>query len=681
MSASAVACHVNRPLLARRKFPHATLIAVALLALHYLLAVGGKLQESTTSDELVHLTGGLSYWQNHDYRLQPENGVLPQRWAALPAWLTGAKFPALAGNDSWRTSDVWVVGHQFFYETGEDHFPRLMAGRAMIALFSVATGLLVFCWSRRLFGDTGALVSLGFFVFCTDFLEHGALVTSDACMAFFFLASVGAWWRHLHDGRWSSWWLSAITLGLAFVAKYSAVLLLPMIAVMILVRAFAAEPLQLAGRTFDTRTAKLGAATVSALGHGAVTVLIIWAFYGFRYTAFNPALPPADHFIRPWTFMEARIGAAGPIIHALRTVHALPEAFLYGFAYVIQTVAIRSAFLNGDYSVTGWPTYFLWTFALKTTLPLMLACVLAGGLALRRWWRGTLWRSELYRLLPLVALFTIYWATSLTSHLNIGHRHILPTYPVIFIAVGGLGAWTVRWRSARGVLVGLLLGWHAVEATLVAPHYLAYFNEIVGGPKNGWQHLVDSSLDWGQDLPGLKQWLDQHRDGQPVFLSYFGTGEPTYYHIDARRLPFTNNFFTPAAYVKLEPGTYCIGATMLQHVYSTVPGAKWTPALEQEFQDLRLLEPLFERYTLFPKERAELERETPRAKWLLGIRRFDVLRFARLCCYLRLRGPDENIGYSILVFHLNASEVTASTAGSIMEWEQLLEKAARAHLE
>src|ERR1019366_3226255 len=97
-----------------------------------------------------------------------------------------------------------------------------MAGLALIALFSVATGLLVFCWSRRLFGNAGALVSLVFFVFEPTFLAHGALATSDVCSAFFLLASVGAWWRQLQDGRARWWWLSAATFGLACVAKYSA---------------------------------------------------------------------------------------------------------------------------------------------------------------------------------------------------------------------------------------------------------------------------------------------------------------------------------------------------------------------------------------------------------------------------------------------------------------------------
>ena len=237
--------------LERRRFLLPLAVA-ALLAVHFALAVGSKRNASTTGDEIVHLTAGFSYWQNHDYRLHPENGILPQRWAALPTWWAGATFPPLNDNEYWRHSEAAVIGHQFFYETGEDHFPRLMAARAMIALFSVATGLLVFFWARRLFGNPGALVSLSFFVFCPTFLAHGALATSDACMAFFFLAAAGAWWRHLHDGRGRIWWLCALLLGLAFVSKYSAVLLIPMMVVMACVRAFAHAPLKWGRFVFST---------------------------------------------------------------------------------------------------------------------------------------------------------------------------------------------------------------------------------------------------------------------------------------------------------------------------------------------------------------------------------------------------------------------------------------------
>ena len=652
----------------------------ALLVLHWLLAVGSKRGESVTSDELAHLTAGYSYWQFNDYRLQPENGNLPQRWAALPTWLEGATFPLLNGNAYWRTSDVWVLGHQFFYETGEDHFPRLMAGRAMIALFSVATGLLVFCWSRALFGATGALVSLVFLVFSPTFLAHGALVTSDVCMAFFFLASVGAYWRHLHHPRLLTWALSAGTFALACVAKFNAGLLLPMMVIMALVRAGSAAPLAIGGRTLSSPRGKLTAMALSMVGHGLVAGAVIWAFFGFRYTAANPLLPAAVNFLRPWDTTLVNIGGAhAEAIRGLAAWHLLPEGFLYGYSFVIEMSAFRAAFLDGAYSYVGWVRFFPLAFLYKNTLPLLLGVGIAGVAAGQRWRRSATWaamRGDLYRVTPLLVLFATYWLVSLVTHLNIGERHILPTYPVLFIFFGLLGGWLSLRRPVAALIVGLLLGWQVREAVRIYPHYLAYFNPVAGGPETGYRHLVDSSLDWGQDLPGLKTWLDAHAaPGEPVYLSYFGSGEPDYYRIQARRLPFLNGFKIPQPWVSLEPGWYCIGATMLSQVYSPVR-SPWTAAFEREYQQVRKLEPALQVYYGDPQQHAEMNRAASPEKWRRATARLDQLRFARLCHYLRVRTPDANIGYSIIIYRLTAAEIAAATTGSLAEWQALIDRTA-----
>jgi hypothetical protein len=649
-------------------------LAVAgLLLLHFVLAVGSKFEESTTSDEVAHLTGGFTYWHFDDYRLHAENGNLPQRWAAIPTTLAGAKFPDLAGNDYWRTSDVWVLAHQFFYETGEDHFPRLMAGRAMIALFSVATGMLVFGWSHRLFGVPGGLVSLAFFTFSPLFLAHGALVTSDGCMAFFFLAGVTVWWWHLHDSRYWVGALSCLVFGLAQVAKFSGVLLLPMMAVMAVLCIFSGRPLCFGRFGFVTWWGKLGALAVSTAAHALVAAAVIWAFYGFRFSAFNPALPPGQ-FVLSWESMTKWTGLGGKVADFLAAAHLLPEAFLYGFVDVIETTKARAAFLNGAYSTTGWVVYFPWAFLLKTTPALLVGLALAVGIILRRW-ASAAWSTitrDLSCVAPLITLFTLYWAFSLTSHLNIGHRHLMPVYPVLFIVTGALGTW---WKSGKWSTAGVLLlvGWQGLTAFHTWPHYLAYFNELAGGPENGWRHLVDSSLDWGQDLPRLKKWLDRNAADEPVYLAYFGTGEPDYYAIKANRTDFLNGFKFPVVYVPLKAGIYCVSATLLQQVYGPARGL-WTINLEREYQQLRALEPVFARFPHDAAIRSELEQAGMSARFQRDLAQYDRLRFARLCYYLRVRHQDADIGHSIFVYRLTAEEVAQATAGSLSDWSTLIEK-------
>jgi len=629
-----------------------------LLGLHFAMAVGSKLRESTTSDELVHVTGGFTYWKFDDYRLQPENGNLPQRWVALPAWLGHAKFPYL-DQEYWAKSDAWVMGHEFFYETDQDHFPMLMAARAMTAVFSVALGLLIFLWSQRLFGIPGAFVSLAFFAFCPSFLAHGGYATSDVCMAFFMTATLGAYWRHLGRPGPGPLLLSATVFGLACVAKFSAVFLFPMLGLCAAVH-------------LATTRGEWRRVLASAGVHAVAAYAIIWAFYGFRYSAFNPTVPAADQFIQDWPVMYAHTGRIGAVIHVLANLKALPEAFLYGAAYVAETSQMRGAFLNGEYSITGWRTFFLWAFFLKTTLPFLLAVAAAAVLLLRR--GPAPGRPPLRALTPLLSLFGFYWLISISSHLNIGLRHLLPTYPVLFILAGALGAWLARPLGRGALLLGTLLAWHVGESALVAPHYLAYFNELAGGPGGGYRHLVDSSLDWGQDLPGLAAWLQANRQpGEDAYLAYFGTGEPRYYHLPVKRLNYLNAFHEDEPYVPLGPGLYCVGATALQQVYGFVRGP-WNLDREHDYQVLRAFAPKFQDFDHDPAKRAELEREMPAKRWIAARNQFQQLRLARLCYYLRVRRPDAVIGYSIFVYRLTAEEVAAATGGSLRDWTKLIER-------
>src|SRR6185295_8529389 len=166
-------------------------------------------------------------------------------------------------------------------------------------------------------------------------------------------------------------------------------------------------------------------------------------------------------------------------------------------------------------------------FAVKTPLPLILLAAAALFFA----FRSRAPRAEWFLWLPVA----IYTALTIAQRLNIGHRYLLPIYPFLCVAAGRAAARLVESRRAR-LAVGALLAWYAAGTLLLHPHYLAYFNETIGGPRHGYRWLVDSNLDWGQDLPGLAAYLREHHE-ENVKLSYFGIADPAYYGITAERLP------------------------------------------------------------------------------------------------------------------------------------------------
>ena len=659
-----------------------TWLALLLALGHAVLATLAMREKSTTADELAHVTGGFTFNHWHDYRLHPENGILPQRWQALPATLRGAAYPSLE-TAAWRKSEVWLTGYAFFYESGNDPAWLLSGARAMNSLFGAALVLLVFFWARGLWGETGALVAAAFCALCPTMLAHSGLATSDMGMAFFLLAATGAYWRHLHDGRPRIWGLSALLLGLAAVAKYTAVLLLPIALLLAAVRVFNPEPLTLGGRTFRTRLGRLGAIAASTAAQGGVALAVIWAFFGFRYSVGNPALPAGD-FNLPWAIVLSYGGVKAQVIEQARAWHLLPEGWLYGLAFVLKHAEARAAFLDGDYSIYGWVSFFPKTFLYKTPPALLAGLAASAGLLTWRLRATGLARlgGHLYRVAPLVALFGVYWFFSLTSHLNIGHRHILPTYPVLYVLTGALGWAWVRARSharSAGLAIGLglagLMNWEVVTTARIHPHYLAYFSPLVGGPANGYRHLVDSSLDWGQDLPALQQWLQANRrPAERVYLSYFGTDEPARHVPDAVLLPRLPTFDRPRSWYWCEPGLYALGATMLSHVYQPQRGP-WTLENERQYQQLRLSDANFRALQANPRDRPELLQGLTPDDWANAWKRYEQLRFARLCHYLRARRPDAQPGYSILVYRLDQAELDAALNGDLRQLAAAIERA------
>ena len=650
--------------------------AAVVLICHLVIGFTCVRDKCTTYDELAHMTAGYSYWKTGDYRLDPENGNFPQRWEALPLLALDLGFPP-TNQTAYAGSNIWAMGYQFFYATGNNVDLMLRLSRAMVVLLSAALGLLVYAWSRRLFGPGGGMISLIGYAFNPSILANGSLATSDLAAALFFTASVGALWRLLH--KVSPWTVicSALAMAGLFLSKMSAAMVIPMGLVLLIARLIVNRPLVVAlGRPREvTRRLTQGWIFAGALiAHVLVVAGLIWTFYGFRYTAHREEAPWRQ-FGEPWDSTLDGTGGVGSVIQFAADYQLLPESYLFGTAFVYKRAQLRTSFLNGNYSLHGWWYFFPYTLMVKTPLPFfaLLALALAG--AMRNWWSikaasaitvlRTLGRG-LYATAPLWVFLAVYWAQALSTKLNIGHRHILPTYPAMFILAGAAAHWFKgRGRTVAAVRAAVIatLAGVVIESFWIYPDYLAYFNQIVGGPANGYKHLVDSSLDWGQDLPGLKTWLDRNNPrgpGEvPAFQSYFGTGSPSYYGIQAQQLP---GAWERRAFAQLTGGIYCISATQIQCLYAKAMGP-WTKEYEQDYQRVRGEARQFEQALGDPLALEALLRSRGPEYWkqLLGF--YDELRLARLCAYLRHRRPDDNVGYSILIFRLGDQEVRDALEG------------------
>ena len=334
----------------------------------------------------------------------------------------------------------------------------------------------------------------------------------------------------------------------------------------------------------------------------------------------------------------------GPVVPLLRLAHAhrlLPEAYLFGIAYVEKKAIGRAAYLCGEYSNRGFATYFPWAFAVKTPLPLLLLFLAGFAAAVHAAARcGTRW-SPLAVGLGLFA--ATYFFTLAQSGLNLGYRHLLPVTAVLALTAGGLAPsrFAVRWRRPWTVTLGLALAWLVAGTLFAAPHWIGYFNEAVGGWRNGHRYLADSNLDWGQDLLRLKTRLQPEPPGSVVWLSQAGD-PPLPQGMQVRWLLGEGSHAPdPRA---IAGGLYVVSATDLLGVYRPLarPASWRDPRLQAQF------------------ERAAGGRPAAPAAagaGALPIDEFEALRRLRLLSRLAQRGPDERVGTSLFLFRLSDAEV------------------------
>jgi hypothetical protein len=655
------------------------LVVASLLALHWLLAISASWSKSMIFDEPVHQAAGYSYWRLNDFRLHPENGNLPQRLAALPLLRSSPRFPDL-DQQAWHDSDIWEIGRQFYFGLDNDTEGMVHGGRMTMALVSCALGLVVFAWSSRLFGFRSGCLTLALFAFSPTALAHGPLMTSDVTAALCFLAAVSVLWLQLQRVSIATMTLGGLAFGALFLAKMSALLVLPMSALLLAIRVVSNRPWILPWRTSVTPpgwVGRLGIGSLVIVSNLLITWLLVWAAFGFRFevratTREHEAL----YFSDEWEQVRQGGGLTAASLDFLHDHRLLPEAYIYGVGVTVAKSQKRRSFMDGRWSEVGWPSFFPYAFAIKTSLGEIAVVVLAASAGVRWWWRRRRTAaaapaivSFAYATAPLLVLFVVYWAIAIPSRLNIGHRHLFPTYPVLWILAGGAALWAGhRWRG-RLVLIAtavLLL----VESLFVWPDYLAYFNVFAGGPSHGYHRLVDSSLDWGQDLPGLARWLDAHQrdERSPVYFSYFGSSLPTHYGIRARMLPSYLSVGETEEPRDLEPGLYCISATMLQSVYLDCPGS-WSRAYEQRYQVASDRVNAWRSSEGKVAARQALLDRIGEEHWLAEFAAFEHLRFGRLAAHLRQREPDAVIGHSILIFRLDADELRSALSGPPAELE------------
>jgi hypothetical protein len=487
----------------------------AIAALFFFAGVGTARIVSTyhtfsqTTDEPAHLVTGLELLVRGTYTLEPLHPPLARIAIALGPYLSGL---TLTGQ-----KDMWKEGNDLLLANGRYLHNLSLARLGVLPFFLLAT-FLVWYWGRVLYGNGPALIATLLFTTSPIVLAHAGLATTDIALTATFTGALVAYTNLLKRPSYFRSATLGVALGLATLSKFSALAFMPACGLVLLgyrwfLEREESEKTETPAGTHQFRWSR------GLLLAALATFLVIWSGYRFSIGSIT------DAAARPHPTVDHLFGARGTLWNWANSVAECPmlpaPAFFRGLAALREKEASgHKGYLLGQIRQKGWWYFFPVALAVKTSLPFLIFVVAGIHHLSKSAWRERDWIAAA----PVVAASALL-LVCMPSHINIGVRHILPIYPLLAM-IAGAGAWRLwnlnRPRYGGITLVLIFLGWHLTSSIRAHPDYLAYFNEFAGSHPE--KILIDSDLDWGQDLLRLAGVLHQ-KSIERVSIAYAGSPE------------------------------------------------------------------------------------------------------------------------------------------------------------
>lgn len=545
-----------------------SIIACLMLGFMFILMFFSAWNDSATMDELAHIPAGYSYLSQRDYRLNPEHPPLIKDLASVPLLFLNLNFPTDV--KAWKDdiNGQWEMGTIFLYQSGNNADKILRFSRFPIMLLAILFGWMLFGWSRKTYGDKVGLLVLFFYAFSPTFLAHSRYVTTDLGAAFGFFIGIAAFLNFLQRQNKKSLIIAGLAFGAAELLKFSLVLLAPLYVVLgilwVILENYS-EPKKIFGQGLKM----LGKILIIGL-IGLATILLVYQFHVLDYPVSrqlnDTKLTLETYPVKPLADLVVWM-ADKPVLRSLG------QYFLGILMTLRRAGGGNTAYFMGEVTNAGWPYYFPILYLLKEHLAFHIFTIVAVLFSvvnivkakkknlgvMVEWCRGN------FVLVAAAIFIAAYWGWSVSSPLNIGVRHVLPTFPFIYLLVSRQ---IVRWSRVSSLdnpqnlaerikciyricvksfkkysLVIFLALWIILGTIGAFPYYLSYYNELAGGTWNGYKIATDSNYDWGQDLKRLVKFVDENNINK-ILLDYFGGGNPQYY-LKERFFPWRSSIGKP----------------------------------------------------------------------------------------------------------------------------------------
>ena len=470
-----------------------------LLGFVFLAPVFFMRGKSVTFDEVTHLPSGYSYLVQHSVRYNQQHPPFIKEICALPLLFIGVKTPGSFPDSEWN------FGEEFLFTQDADKI--LFWGRLPAVLMSVGLGLLIMRWATDLWGKSAGLFALFLYAFDPTITAHSQLVTTDIGVAFFSTLYLYLLRGYLSEPSWRRLCFAGLSLGMALGAKFSAIVLLPVSAVLIILSSW---------------NASVSAGLETARKGKVVTMPLM-----------------TDKLLRSLSALFIMVILAALFLWIIYFCPTDPQFYWKGIKAVNQDHGKNPYFyLMGELKQGGWKYYLVVAWLVKTPIPIILFLAAAFGLYLS--YRRVSSLEEAFLWIPFSSFLIFY---SLFGD-DIGIRYLIPCFPFMFVfAARVIPSLPEMGKPFRVAFIAALL-WLVTEWVSIMPDHLSYFNQVAGGSENGIEWLDNSNVDWGQGLKQLGAYLQTHQIEDYAYC-YFGTGKPQYYGISGRRITDMDFFVRP----------------------------------------------------------------------------------------------------------------------------------------
>jgi hypothetical protein len=450
---------------------------------------------NATIDEASHIAGGIEWWDTGKYTLETKHTPLARVSVALGPYLAGMR---------WMGFKKWQDTFPILSATG-NYWHNLTLGRIGVLPYFIVATLVVFFWTKRLFGVTAAVLAAAVFTQLPTILAHSSVATTDVALTAMFCWSLYSFTRWLRDPNVRTAAQFGVATGLALGTKLSTVVFLPACAVPILVM-YARSGSQ------NWRAVLRSFGIVCVCGFFA-----LWTVYRFSHVPLTQATGVPDR-------VAAKVfGKSSSMTRAAHAVAShvpvpMPEFFDGIRNLRDQNHAGTRGYLFGQIRIGGWWYFFFAALALKTPIAVLLLAIVGSVVALRHYWAD----REHWEIAAPFAAFAMIMLCSTPARLDSGVRYVLPVF--VFLSILAAFGLTTLWAHDKRRLMWrttavVLFAWLTVSSALAHPDYLAYFNEFGGSDPS--HKIVVGDLDWGQDLTRLSTYMHDHSI-QRVSVAYDG---------------------------------------------------------------------------------------------------------------------------------------------------------------